>query len=65
MRMFALIVIAAVATTAYAQANCMVDTGSGKLDLTQIPKKALVMTQQYQGANTDHVFKFNLLHRVT
>ena len=54
------LVLLLAATTTYAQVNCLIDTGSGKIDLTQIPQKALVMTQTYQGANTDHVFKFNL-----
>ena len=55
------LVITAVVSTAQAQqVNCRVDTGSGTIDLAQIPQMALTMTQNYRGALSDHVFKFNL-----
>ena len=54
------LVITAVAGAAHAQVNCLVNTSSGIIDLSQIPQKSLVMTMRYQGQSGDHVFKFNL-----
>ena len=54
------LVFIAIAGAAHAQVNCLVDTGTGIIDLAQIPQKSLVMTQSYQGKFSEQIFKFNL-----
>ena len=53
--------LTAIVGAAHAQrVNCLVDTGWGKVDLSQIPQMSLKMEQRYQLVTTEHVFKFNL-----
>ena len=54
------LVITAIVGAAHAQVNCLLNTPSGIIDLSQIPHKSLVMTQRFQGTLTDKILKFNL-----
>ena len=54
------LVITAIVVAAHAQVNCLVNTPSGIIDLSQIPQKSLIVTQRYQGKFSEQIFKFNL-----